>query len=128
MRILGHGIDIVEISRVEEMLAKHENRFLERVFTPGEQAHGAASRRRSDHLAGRFAAKEAVYKALGTGNTAGISWTDIEVVSLPSGKPTLSLLNNALATSMRLGISEWHLSISHSRHSAIASAIASGPG
>ncbi|MFA6044631.1 MAG: holo-ACP synthase [Phycisphaerales bacterium] len=127
MRILGHGIDIIEISRIDDMLAKHEDRFLERVFTEGEQAHGAASRRRSEHLAGRFAAKEAVYKALGTGNTAGIAWTDIEVVSLPSGKPTLRLLNNALDTSMSLGITEWHLSISHSHHSAVASAIACGP-
>lgn len=128
MRILGHGVDIVEIARISDLLAKHEVRFLERVFTSGEQAHGAASRRRAEHLAGRFAAKEAVYKALGTGNTAGIAWTDIEVVSLPSGKPTLRLLNNALATSMRLGVTQWDLSISHSHQAAIASAIASGPG
>lgn len=127
MRILGHGIDIVEIDRIREMLERHENRFLARVYTEGEQAHSAGRKSRDEHLAGRFAAKEAVYKALGTGQTAGISWTDIEVVSEPSGRPTLRLHNKAQEISMRLGITDWHLSISHSHKAAVASVIASGP-
>lgn len=128
MRILGHGIDIVEIDRIREMLAHHENRFLARCFTLAEQAHSAGRKRRDEHLAARFAAKEAVYKALGTGQTAGIAWTDIEVVSEPSGRPKLRLHNKAQEVSMGLGITEWHLSLSHSHQAAVASVIACGPG
>jgi len=126
MRILGHGIDLVETHRVAEILERHGQRFLDRVFTPGEQTHGATSRRRVEHLAGRFAAKEAALKALGTGLTHGLTWTDLEVVVLPSGGPMLRLHPRAAALASALGISEWHLSISHTESHAIASVLACG--
>lgn len=124
MRVIGHGVDIIEVERVAALLERHGERFLTRVFTPGEQAHGAGSARRAEHLAGRFAAKEAVLKALGTGLTGGLSWTEIEVASLPSGRPVLRLHAHAASLAGQFGIHEWHLSISHSHESAIASVIA----
>ncbi len=81
MPILGHGIDLVEVARVQGMLDTHGERFLARCFTAGEQAYCAANAARmAEHLAGRFAAKEAVLKVLGTGWSGGIAWTDVEVV------------------------------------------------
>src|SRR3982751_182540 len=95
MRIVGHGIDLVEVSRIAEMLERHGERFLSRVFTPGEALHSEGRRGRAEHLAGRFAAKEAVLKALGTGWAEGVAWTDIEVCAEPSGAPRLSLTGRA---------------------------------
>ena len=119
MRILGHGVDIIEISRIEEMLAKHEDRFLERVFTPGEQAHGAASRRRSEHLAGRFAAKEAVIKAISQIDPKRVlAMNQVEVRNDRLGRPHI-LLHDA-----RSGRLQIHVSLSHVDTVAVASAIA----
>ena len=88
MHIVGHGIDLVEVSRIAELLERHGERFLERCFTAAERGYSDASvKRREEHLAARFAAKEAVLKALGTGWRDGIAWTDIEVVRRPSGQP-----------------------------------------
>lgn len=126
MPILGHGIDLVETRRIGEILARHGERFLTRVFTALEQAHSLPARRRIEHLAGRFAAKEAVLKALGTGLTHGIAWTDIEIRVLPSGQPTIRLHGHAESLAQTLGVREWHLSISHSKEYAIASTIAMG--
>ncbi|CAG0951278.1 holo-[acyl-carrier protein] synthase [Phycisphaerales bacterium] len=126
MPILGHGIDLVEIRRVGEIFDRHGERFLMRVFTTLEQAHSLPARRRVEHLAGRFAAKEATLKALGTGLSHGIAWTDIEIRVLPSGQPTLRLHGQAESIARTLGVREWHLSISHSRDYAIASVIAMG--
>jgi phosphopantetheine--protein transferase-like protein len=78
MRILGHGIDLVEIARIQRMLADHGERFLERCFTPAEREYAEPARRREEHLAARFAAKEAVLKAMGTGLDDGLAWTEIE--------------------------------------------------
>lgn len=124
MRIVGHGIDLVEIARIAEVLGRHEERFLERVFTPSEQAYRADSRRRTEHLAARFAAKEAAMKALGTGLASGITWTDIEVAGGPSGSPVLRLHGRAAEVAAGLGITSWHLSLSHTDSHAIASVIA----
>src|SRR5689334_16629057 len=89
MPILGHGIDIVETARIRRLVEEHGQHFLDRVFTPGEQAYCARNpKRRYEHLAGRFAAKEAVLKVLGTGWRGGIAWTDIEITKEPSGQPT----------------------------------------
>ncbi len=129
MRIIGHGIDIVETARVAKMLEDHEERFLRRCFTQGERDYVAANpARRAEHLAGRFAAKEAVFKVLGTGWSNGIAWTDAEVVREPSGKPTIQLHGRCAEIARELGIAHWHLSISHSGGYATASAIGEGDG
>ena len=88
MPIVGHGIDIVETERIRRMCQEHGERFLDRVFTPLEQQYCTANPKRYyEHLAGRFAAKEAVLKVLGTGWRGGIAWTDIEIVKDTSGQP-----------------------------------------
>jgi len=124
MRIVGHGIDLVENARIAAVLADHEERFLERVFTPAEQAYRADSRRRIEHLAARFAAKEAAMKAMGTGLASGITWTEVEVQSGPTGAPTLRLHGRAAEVAAGLGITTWHLSLSHTDTHAMASVIA----
>ncbi len=126
MTILGHGIDLVEVSRIKELLDAHGDRFVSRCFTPVEAQYAATSAVRAQHLAARFAAKEAVSKALGTGISQGIMWTDIEVVRQPSGAPEVRLYNRALAVAQELGVKEWRLSLSHIKTHAMASAIACG--
>jgi holo-[acyl-carrier protein] synthase len=124
MPIIGHGIDIVETARVAKMVEDHEERFLRRCFTQGEQDYVAANpARRAEHLAGRFAAKEAILKVLGTGWANGVSWTQAEVVREPSGKPAVKLHGRCAEIAGELGITRWHLSISHSGGFATASAI-----
>jgi holo-[acyl-carrier protein] synthase len=124
MAIVGHGIDIVEVARIGEMVERHGDRFLERCFTAGERAYADAKKRRAEHLAGRFAAKEAVLKALGTGWRTGIAWTDIEVVVLPTGQPEVRLHGQAARAAAERGVRSWLLSISHTEALATASAIA----
>ena len=124
MRIVGHGIDLVETARIAEVLGNHQERFLERVFTAAEQAYRADSRRRVEHLAARFAAKEAVMKALGTGLASGITWTEIEVQTEPTGAPVLRLHGRAAEVAAGLGITSWHLSLIHTDSHAIESVMA----
>ena len=124
--IIGHGVDIVETARIKRMLGDHPERFLERVFTPGEQSDSNASKRQHEHLAARFAAKEAALKALGTGWAQGIGWTDIEVVRAENGKPSLNVTGRAAEIAGELGIEHWHVSLSHIEECAIASVIAEG--
>jgi len=124
MRIIGHGIDITGVARIGQMVAEHGDRFLERCFTERERSYSADRKRRDEHLAGRFAAKEAVLKALGTGWNDGIGWTDVEVVLLPSGQPMVKLTGRAAEIARDLGIADWSLSISHTETHAVASAIA----
>lgn len=124
MPIVGHGIDIVETARIGRMLEEHGQRFLDRCFTAGEQQYAQANpRRRLEHLAGRFAAKEAVLKVLGTGWRGGIAWTDIEIVKEPSGQPRVALSGECARIAEQLGIGRWYLSISHIETHATASAI-----
>src|SRR5687768_14506964 len=124
MPILGHGIDIVETSRIRHLLVQHGQRFLDRCFTPLEQAYCARNPKRYvEHLAGRFAAKEAVLKVLGTGWRGGIAWTDIEILPEPSGQPKMTLTGECERIAGSLGISRWHVSISHIETHATASAI-----
>lgn len=124
MPILGHGIDLIETRRIAEVLDRHGERFLDRVFTVTEQAYALPARRRVEHLAGRFAAKEAVAKALGSG-ISGIAWTDIEVVHRDTGQPEVRLSGAAATLAASRGVRVWHLSITHTRDYAMASAIAS---
>lgn len=127
MRILGHGVDIVETSRIRDVIEAHGVTFLERCFTPAERAYSErGKRRRIEHYAVRFAAKEAVLKALGTGWRDGIQWRDVEVLRLPSGRPTLLLSGRAGEVAVEMGVVDWHLSLSHTEAYAVASAIACG--
>lgn len=126
MRVLGHGVDIVDIARIERTLNDHSDRFLDRCFTPAERAYAEGSKRRTEHLAARFAAKEAVMKALGTGWAAGVGWTDIEVEREASGRPCVRLSGAAAEAARVMGVRRWDLSLSHTETSAIASVIASG--
>src|SRR5687768_14423472 len=124
MPILGHGIDIVETSRIKRSVEEHGAHFLDRVFTAAEQTYCARNvKRYYEHLAGRFAAKEAVLKVLGTGWRGGIAWTDIEILNEPSGQPKVTLSGESLRVATELGILEWHVSISHIETHATASAI-----
>lgn len=127
MRILGHGVDIVSVPRIAESIASGGAAFLARVYCAHELGYAKGRARETEHLAGRFAAKEAVMKALGTGWRHGIAWTDIEVVLLPSGAPTVELKNKAAEIAAGLGISAWSISISHTPEYAVASALATGP-
>ncbi|MCB9861479.1 MAG: holo-ACP synthase [Phycisphaeraceae bacterium] len=123
-RIVSHGIDLIEVSRIAGMIDRHNDHFLHRVFTDHEQEYSRKSKRCNEHLAARFAAKEAVMKALGTGWRNGIAWTDIEVVSLASGAPVIKLHGKAKQTADDLGIQEWLVSLTHTKENAMASVIA----
>jgi len=126
MAIVGHGVDIVEVARIARSLEKHEESFLNKCFTDQEVADSGSSSRRVEHLAVRFAAKEAALKAIGTGWSRGIGWTDVEVVRLDSGKPELRVTGRAKEIADGLGIDRWFVSLSHTEINAIASVIAEG--
>jgi holo-[acyl-carrier protein] synthase len=115
------GIDLVEIERIAQTVARFGPRFLERVFTPEELQEG---RRRITWLAGRFAAKEACAKALGTGVGATAAWRDMQILRQSGGKPSLRLLGDAAARAAALGIAEMDVSISHTHQYAIAVVVA----
>ncbi len=117
---LSCGVDLVEIDRVAAVLVRWGDRFLTRVFTEAERAY---CRGRVPELAVRFAAKEAVSKALGTG-IVGMAWRDIEVVPDPRGKPLVVLHNRAKARATELGLIDFEISLSHSRDMAIAMVVA----
>jgi len=124
MPILGHGIDIVETERIKQLVERHGERFIERVYTVTEHQYCQLNTKRYyEHLAGRFAAKEAVLKVLGTGWRGGIAWTDIEISRDPSGQPKVKLSGECLRIARELGIATWHVSISHISTHATASAI-----
>jgi len=117
---ISSGIDSIEISRLGEINPSIRKRFIARVFTPAEIAQ---ARDRNDALSGLFAAKEAVSKALGTG-IGRVHWQDIEILHLPTGKPTLQLHGNAKIVADQLGLADWSVSISHDRTKALAIAVA----
>ncbi|MFI4859322.1 MAG: holo-ACP synthase [Phycisphaerales bacterium JB063] len=127
MPILGHGIDLIDTARIARLLSEHDDRFLGRVFTAGERAYcDAGGKNRLQRYAARFAAKEAVLKVLGTGWSGGIAWTDVEVRKEAGGRPSVALHGEAEAIARRLGITRWHLSLSHLPDHALASAIGEG--
>ena len=122
--IAGLGTDIVEIVRIGEMIERHGELFLGRVYTEQEIAYCQRRAASYQHFAGRWAAKEAVLKALGTGWAKGIGWRDIEVVSLPGGKPQIHIHGAVKELAAARGISDFLCSISHCRSHATATAIA----
>jgi holo-[acyl-carrier protein] synthase len=125
MDIVAHGIDMVDCTRLREMIDRHGQKFLDRIFTKAEQRYCRDKKRATEHLAGRFAAKEAVLKVLGTGWRDGITWTDIEVRNSPSGQPSVRLSGRCRTIADELGLASVLISISHIGTHAIASAIGS---
>ena len=114
MAIIGLGIDVVPVARVQEILGRHGDRALKRLFTPGEIARASDLAHQALHLAGRLAAKEAAYKALSAeGADLGIGWQSIEVERLEDGRPRLVLHGPALARFTALGATRSHISLSH---------------
>ncbi len=121
--IVGLGLDIAEIDRIEAAITRHGAPFIERLYTPKETAYCESHRNRFERYAARFAAKEAAMKALGTGWRYGVRWRDIEVTREPSGKPTLNLEGIAREFADRLGVKNIALTITHSGNLALAEVI-----
>jgi holo-[acyl-carrier protein] synthase len=127
MRIIGHGVDLVEVSRVAHLLEAHGEHFICRCFTAAEREYAEQSvQRRAEHYAVRFAAKEAILKALGTGWRNGISWTEMEVTRSPAGQPGVRLCGRVAEIAHSKSVGDWLLSLSHTSQYAIGSALALG--
>ncbi|MEI7459887.1 MAG: holo-ACP synthase [Pirellula sp.] len=122
--LISIGTDIIECVRIAQMIEKHGEVFLQRVFTQKEIQYCSSRKAANQHYAGRWAAKEAVLKVLGTGWAKGILWTDVEVVNQVSGAPTLVMTGKAAEIARELGIREVMITISHCR--AYATAFATG--
>jgi len=126
MNVLGIGTDIVECLRIAQMIERHGELFVSRVYTTYEIEFCSARKAATQHYAGRWAAKEAVLKALGTGWIRGITWRDVEIRNQPSGQPTIALAGGAREICEQKGIAQMLISISHCRSHATAMAIAIG--
>ena len=123
MMTIRHGIDLVECARVAEVLHRHPQRFTARVLTASERERAASFRNPVPFIAGRWAAKEAILKMLGTGWRGKIAWTDIEILPDSAGQPRVTLRAETQRIAASLGISNVTLSITHTEHYAAASAI-----
>lgn len=124
--IIGIGTDIVEIERIRTMIERHGDHFLRRCYTAGEIEYSQRHRDSAVRFAGRWAAKEAVVKVLGTGFIQGITFHDVEVISLHTGQPVVKLSGEAGRIAETLKITEVKLTISHAREYATATAIGIG--
>lgn len=124
--IVGTGVDISEVVRIEAAVKRFGDRFLRRVFTPAEIRYCMGKPNTAERLAARFAAKEAGMKAIGTGLRHGITWQDVEVVRLPGQRPVLEFHGKAAEFAARLGCKRTHLSLSHTKEQAIAHVILEG--
>lgn len=119
--IIGTGIDLCEVDRMEKAIAaQYGRRLVERVFTPLEIAYAESKANKFERYAARFAAKEAGMKALGTGWRGGLTWRDLEVSNLPSGRPTLRLYGKAAEVAATLGVRHISLSLTHTAALAMA--------
>ena len=126
MEIVSIGTDIVECLRIGRMIEQHGELFLSRVYTEREVRYCQARKRAVEHFAGRWAAKEAILKCLGTGWQRGMSWTDMEIRNDPAGKPHVLMCGAAKDLAQSLRISDILISLSHCRAYATAYAIAVG--
>ena len=124
MEIVGIGTDIVECLRIAKMIERHGEQFINRIYTQHEIEYCSKRGAATQHYSGRWAAKEAVLKALGTGWARGISWRDIEIRNDASGRPTVRLAGGARDVCEKLEISQMQISISHCRTHATAYALA----
>ncbi len=121
--IVGTGIDIAEVPRIQQSIERFGDRFLLRIYTEGEMRYCDGKANRAERYAARFAAKEAAMKALGTGWNHGVRWRDCEVVRLPGGRPTIKFHGKAAEFAAKLGVKNTALSISHTVDQAIAQVI-----
>jgi holo-[acyl-carrier protein] synthase len=121
--IIGSGIDLIEIGRIQHSMDRYGRRFLDRVFTDAEQDYCLRKRKSAESLAARFAAKEAGAKALGTGISYGVNWLEIEVVREPGGRPNLEFHGRAAEIAARLGVVHAALSLTHTADYAAASVV-----
>ena len=128
MKIIGHGIDLIDLDKFAGLIDDPETDFVTRCFADAELTDAGDGPDRIRRLAGRFAAKEAIAKALGTGFDGNVAPQEIEIRNRPSGGPEVVLHGAAADVAANLGISSWQLSISHADTAAVASAIALGPG
>jgi holo-[acyl-carrier protein] synthase len=126
--IAGIGVDIVDVARVEDLLARYRDRFVRRLFTDVEAGYASGSVRMAERLAGRFAVKEAVLKALGTGKSQGILWRDVETIRGPMGRPEVKLYGNALNYMKKLNGDRIFVSITHDGGKAVAFVIIEAAG
>ena len=122
--IRGHGIDVVELARIQNHLNSPHDDWADAVFSADERAQADPPPHDIGFYAGRYAAKEAVAKALGTGFSDDVAWLDIEILRQPTGAPEVRLSGGALEVANTLGVTQWLISISHSGGYAVASAIA----
>lgn len=124
--VIGIGTDIVDCQRIARMIEKHEDSFITKVYTPWEIEYCGTRKAATQHYAGRWAAKEAILKAMGTGWAKGIQWTDLEIRNAMGGAPSVALGGAAADICESMGISEIKISISHSELFATAFAVAVG--
>jgi holo-[acyl-carrier protein] synthase len=118
--IVGTGIDLAEVDRIRQSIERYGERFLKRVYTPGEIAYVERKANKFARYAARFAAKEAGMKAIGTGWRRGVTWQDFEVANLPSGRPTLRLTGVAAQVAERMGVKRISLSLTHTTQNGMA--------
>jgi holo-[acyl-carrier protein] synthase len=122
--IRGHGVDVQDVNRIRKLLAFAEEDFLLSTYTRAERETNCLEHERAEFFAGRFAAKEAIAKALGTGFVGGMSFQDVAILRAEGGQPEVVLTGATREVASRLGVTRWLLSISHTEHVAFASAIA----
>jgi holo-[acyl-carrier protein] synthase len=121
--IIGMGVDLAEVGRIQKAIERHGEAFLRRVFTAGEREYCERFRNKYERFAGRFAAKEAAMKALGTGWRRGVRWVDFEVVRELGGRPTIRLDGEAKKIARELGVKRIALSITHTEEQALAQVV-----
>ncbi len=126
--LVGTGIDLTEIARIQKTIARFGDRFLDRIYTPREKAYCMRKRKAAESFAARFAAKEAAAKALGTGISHGVTWLEIEVTRAPSGRPGLQFFGRAARLAASLGVMHAALSLTHTENLAMASVVLEGTG
>ncbi len=120
------GVDIAEVARVKAAIERHGETFLRRLYTPKEREYCERFKNKYERYAGRFAAKEAAMKALGTGWSRGVRWVDVEIVREKGGRPTLQLAGEAGNVAKRMGVRNIALSITHTADQAFAQVIFEG--
>ena len=124
--ILGTGVDLAEVGRIREAIERYGDRFIRRIYTDAEIAYVERKANKFERYAGRFAAKEAGMKAIGTGWKRGVRWQDFEVSNLPSGRPTLRLHGEAARVAQKMGVKSISLSITHTAEMGMAHVILEG--
>jgi holo-[acyl-carrier protein] synthase len=118
--IVGTGVDLAEVDRIQHAIERYGDRFVQRIYTPKEIAYVQRKANRYERFAARFAAKEAGMKAIGTGWRHGVRWQDFEVINLPSGRPTLHFHGVAAEFAAKLGVRQVHLSLTHTAAQGLA--------